>query len=106
MTLLKQNQTTTKTHDENEVNELTLAQIQWDPKNTAVSADTKPRIKLSTDFNRKLKAANKIKKNTKKDNWNQTCKEHVERLVKKRRISRYKRSRWNKLYLGSTERRS
>ena len=52
------------------MNELTLAQIQWDPKNTAVSADTKPRIKLSTDFNRKLKAANKIKKNTKKDNWN------------------------------------
>ena len=54
------------TDDENEVNELTLAQIQWDPKNTAVSADTKPRIKLSTDFNRKLKAANKIKKIQKK----------------------------------------
>ena len=54
------------TDDENEVIELTPAQIQWDPKNTAVSADRKPRIKFSTDFNQKLKAANKILKKIQK----------------------------------------
>lgn len=41
--------------------ELTPAPVQWDPKNTAVSADKKPRIKLSSDFNQKFRAANKIK---------------------------------------------
>ena len=35
----------------------------WDPKQTAVSAYYgKPKIKLSTDFSKKVRAANKIKK--------------------------------------------
>ena len=35
----------------------------WDPKQTTISADYgKPKIKLSTDFNKKVRAANKIKK--------------------------------------------
>ena len=36
----------------------------WDPNNISIS-NNKPRIKLSVDFNRKVKAASKIKKNTK-----------------------------------------
>ena len=35
----------------------------WDPKQTTISADYgKPKIKLLTDFNKKVQAANKIKK--------------------------------------------
>ena len=50
--------------DDNKLEEIeaTRAHVQWDPKNMAVSADEKPRIKLSIDFNQKFKAANKIKK--------------------------------------------
>ena len=46
---------------DNNVNiDLTAA---WDPKQTTISADYgKPKIKLSTDFNKKVRAANKIKK--------------------------------------------
>lgn len=40
--------------------ETTPAYIQWDDKKTAVSTDKRPRIYLSTDFNCKIKAANKI----------------------------------------------
>ena len=39
----------------------TPAYVQWDPKNTEVSTDKRPRIFLSTDYNRKVKVANKIK---------------------------------------------
>ena len=46
--------------DDNVDIDLTAA---WDPKQTTVSADYgKPKIKLSTDFNKKVQAANKIKK--------------------------------------------
>ena len=44
--------------DDNVDIDLTAA---WDPKQTTVSADYgKPKIKLSTDFNQKVRAANKI----------------------------------------------
>ena len=39
----------------------TPAYVQWNPKNTEVSTDKRPRIFLSTDYNRKVKVANKIK---------------------------------------------
>ena len=39
----------------------TPAYVQWDPKNTEVSTDKRPRIFLSTDYNHKVKVANKIK---------------------------------------------
>ena len=39
----------------------TPAYVQWDPKNTAVSTDKRSTIFLSTDYNRKVKVANKIK---------------------------------------------
>ena len=46
--------------DDNVDIDLTAA---WDPKQTTISADYgKPKIKLSTDFNKKVRAANKIKK--------------------------------------------
>ena len=41
--------------------ENTPAYGQRDEKNTVVSADKRPRIKLSTDYDRKVKVANKIK---------------------------------------------
>ena len=37
----------------------------WDPNNVTIT-DNKPRIKLSVDFNQKVKAANKIKKKYRK----------------------------------------
>ena len=37
----------------------------WDPNNVTIT-DNKPRIKLSVDFNQKVKAANKIKKKHRK----------------------------------------
>ena len=52
--------------DKTEEIETTAAYVQWDLKNTAVSADKRPRIKLSTDYNRKIKVANKIKNKYKK----------------------------------------
>ena len=53
----------TDNETDNEVEEIETnpAYIQWDSKNTAVSADKRPTVKLSTDYNRKLKVANKIK---------------------------------------------
>ena len=51
-----------ETDNEAEEIETTPAYVQWDPKNTAVSPDKRPRAKLSIDYNRKLKVANKIKK--------------------------------------------
>ena len=46
--------------DDNVDIDLTAA---WDPKQTTISAGYgKPKIKLSTDFNKKVRAANKIEK--------------------------------------------
>ena len=39
----------------------TPAYVQWDPKNIAVSTDKRSTIFLFTDYNRKVKVANKIK---------------------------------------------
>lgn len=66
--------------------ELTPAPVQWDPKNTAVSADKKPRIKLSSDFNQKLRAANKIKNKYKEKTTGNRGKKNVKKMVKKCRI--------------------
>ena len=55
-----------ETDDEVEEIETTPAYVQWDPENTAVSAEKRPRVKLSTDYNRKLKATNKIKNKERK----------------------------------------
>ena len=39
----------------------TPAYVQWDPKDTAVSTDKRPRTFLSTDYNCKVKVPNKVK---------------------------------------------
>ena len=57
----EKNATDDKTDDEIEEIETIPAYVPWDAKDTAVSADKRPRIKLSTDYDRKFKFANKIK---------------------------------------------
>ena len=57
----EKNVTDDETDDKIEEIETTPAYVQWDSKNTAVSVDKRPRIKLSTDYDIKFKVANKIK---------------------------------------------
>ena len=57
----EKNVTDDETDDEIEEIETTPAYVQWDSKNTAVSVDKRPRIKLSTDYDIKFEVANKIK---------------------------------------------
>ena len=57
----EENMTDDETDEKIEEIENTPAYGQRDEKNTVVSADKRPRIKLSTDYDRKVKVANKIK---------------------------------------------
>ena len=57
----EENATDEEADDEIEEIETTSAYVLWDPKTTSVLADKRPRIKLSTDYDRKVKVANKIK---------------------------------------------
>ena len=41
----------------------------WDPKQTTVADSRTPIIKLSTDYNKKVKASNNKKEIFKKNNW-------------------------------------
>lgn len=42
--------------------ETTPSHVQWNPKKTKVSEHRKPRIKISSNYNQKVRAVNKIKK--------------------------------------------
>ena len=63
------------------------ATAQWDPKKTAVSADTRSRTYLSTNYSSAIRATNKIKnkykkeilgkKTFQKDSVNEKCKKNL-----------------------------
>ena len=71
----------------------------WDPKKTTVADPRIPIIKLSTDYGRKLKAANKIKEKYLKKTIGQRNKSNnICKMAKNCRLFWYKRPRQNKLY--------